>query len=244
MINPKVIIVIPARYGSSRLPGKPLLDIHGKSMIHHVYEQVSLVRGVSEILIATDNSEIYEEVLSFGGMPIMTSIHHQSGTDRLVEVSKSHRADIYINIQGDEPLVDPLNIEKLIDLMHVDEVLVGTLHQEINDIEASDPNNVKMVLSGSQVLYFSRAKIPFKRDENSIIPIFFKHIGVYGYKRSVLEHFSDLPMSCLEEIEKLEQLRFLENSISIHSSKVDFAFPGVDTYEGLEYVRSLLTNKD
>lgn len=243
MNKQKIVVVIPARLESVRLPGKPLLDICGKPMIQHVYEKALQVKDIAKVIVATDDRTIFDKVLEFGGNPVMTSPSHQSGTDRLVEVAKHIDADIYINIQGDEPLLDPESVNTLVDLMQSEDVGVGTLHHEISSEDAARQDNVKLVLSGNKVLYFSRAKIPFHRDGPKENNGFFKHIGVYGFRKNILDVFDSLPYSFLEQSEKLEQLRFLENGIPVHSVLVKCAFPGVDTIENLEDVRAIVSSE-
>ncbi|RQW87478.1 MAG: 3-deoxy-manno-octulosonate cytidylyltransferase, partial [Geobacter sp.] len=205
-----VVIVIPARFGSSRLPGKPLADILGKPMIQHVYERACAVRTAQRVVVATDDERVAETVRSFGGAALMTDPDHSSGTDRLVEVMEKVPADLYINIQGDEPLVRPEDIEKLIAGMLVDDsVAVGTLCHTLPAGEAHNPNAVKVVLDDNgDALYFSRAPIPFPRDDD-YTGVYLKHVGVYGYRNSVLEQYANLKQPMLEKAEKLEQLRLL-----------------------------------
>jgi len=237
----KVLIVIPARYDSSRLPGKPLADICGKPMIQRVYEQAIRVQGAYRVVIATDDERIRSAAESFGAECIMTSRLHASGTDRLVEVSQVIDADYYVNLQGDEPLVCPDSIELLINsLLNDEQVEVATLGHLIDSGEAKNPNNVKIVLSASNdALYFSRSLIPFPRD-GEFAP-YIKHIGVYAFKKQVLHSYNDLPESNIEGVEKLEQLRLLSAGRKIRVSIVAAAAPGVDTAEDLEVVRAIVS---
>lgn len=235
-----VAIVIPARYSSSRFPGKPLADILGKPMIQHVYEKAWAVKNV-EVIVATDDDRILEAVISFGGKGILTDATHISGTDRLVEVMSKVDADLYINLQGDEPLVRPNDIEMLINAMRTDESIeVGTLYHSINESQAQDPNTVKVVTSHSgRACYFSRSPIPFIRDKN--IPIDYKqHVGVYAYRKSVLERYSQLADSSIESAEQLEQLRLLDSDVDIFAFEVMKTGPGVDTPEDLQKVIAIL----
>ncbi|CAK0765144.1 3-deoxy-manno-octulosonate cytidylyltransferase (CMP-KDO synthetase) [Gammaproteobacteria bacterium] len=236
-----VIIVIPARFGSSRLPGKPLLDILGKPMIQHVVERASAVRSVCKVVVATDDERVAEKVRSFGGEVMMTNPDHASGTDRLVEVMAAIPGDLYVNLQGDEPMARSGDIDKLINGMMADEsVQVGTLYHACAIEEARNPNVVKVVLAANgDALYFSRALIPFPRD-NDTPGIYFKHVGVYAYRHHVLEQYGRLNPPLLEKMEKLEQLRLLHAGLKIRGFAVEPTGPGVDTPECLERVRALM----
>ncbi|WP_442489817.1 3-deoxy-manno-octulosonate cytidylyltransferase [Halomonas litopenaei] len=236
-----VRIVIPARYGSSRLPGKPLADIGGKPMIQHVFERATTIKGVAGVIVATDDERVLSAVESFGGQAIMTDPDHQSGTDRLVEVSRAFDADIFVNIQGDEPLFRPEDVEKLIDCMAADEsVDVATLYHNIDSAEARNPNSVKLVVNAKgDALYFSRSAIPYDRDGDGAS--FRKHIGIYSYRRSVLDQYGELEQPMLEAAEKLEQLRLLHAGFKIRTVEVEEAAAGVDTPECLERVRALVS---
>lgn len=239
----RVAIVIPARYGSTRLPGKPLADIAGKPMVQHVYERASKVRGAHAVVVATDDQRVADVVRGFGGVCVMTSPDHPSGTDRLVEVMTQVEADIYINLQGDEPLVRPADIEALAAGMIADAtVQVGTLCHPIEADEASNPNTVKVVLANNgNALYFSRSPIPYPRDGE--VADYLKHVGVYAYRRDVLSSYSSLPQSMLEHAEKLEQLRLMAAGYCIRAFKVEPTGPGVDTPECLEQVRALMSGQ-
>ncbi|MEM5537896.1 3-deoxy-manno-octulosonate cytidylyltransferase [Neptuniibacter pectenicola] len=239
----KTVIVIPARYGSSRLPGKPLADIHGKPMIQNVYEKAVQVDDVDHVVVATDDQRVYQAVTDFGGKCIITSTKHESGTDRLVEVMDSFPADIYINVQGDEPLIRPEDLNALVELMNDSAVQVGTLCHAIDAEEAENPNTVKVVFSNtSEALYFSRSPIPYARDCKAAK--YFKHVGVYAYRREVLSQYSSLENSMLESSEMLEQLRLMSSGIRLHVAQVEPTGPGVDTAECLERVRAILSGKD
>ncbi|MCX2692071.1 3-deoxy-manno-octulosonate cytidylyltransferase [Pseudomonas sp. DCB_CB] len=237
----RVAIVIPARYGSTRLPGKPLADIAGKPMVQHVYERALAVGNAHVVVIATDDSRVAEAVRGFGGKYVMTSPDHPSGTDRLAEVMTQIDADIYINLQGDEPLVRPTDIEALAAGMLADaSVNVGTLCHPINAHEAGNPNTVKVVLaSNGNALYFSRSPIPYPRD--SEVAAYLKHVGVYAYRREVLAAYADLPQPMMEHAEKLEQLRLMAAGYCIRAYIVEPTGPGVDTPECLEQVRTLMS---
>lgn len=243
-IDMQVVIVIPARFESSRLPGKPLLDIVGKPMIQHVVERAWAVRLAQQVVVATDDERIAERVHAFGGKVMMTDPSHASGTDRLVEVISKITGDLYINLQGDEPLVRPEDIDMLISGMQCDEsVAIGTLYHSLPATEAHNPNIVKLVLAANgDALYFSRALIPFPRDHDSEVT-FLKHVGVYAYRRHVLEKYGKLTQPMLEKTEKLEQLRLLHAGFKIRAFEVAPTGPGVDTPECLEYVRALMEKK-
>jgi len=238
-----VVIVIPARYGSSRLPGKPLLDIGGKPMIQHVYERAKEASFIDKVIVATDDQRIYDVVLKFGGECQMTDVNHSSGTDRLVEVSESVSASIYINLQGDEPLIHPDIIATLAKYMLDNEAVeVGTLCHSITEEESKNPNSVKVVVDNqNRALYFSRSPIPYPRSE--FVAKYLKHVGIYAYRREVLQNYNLLPSSMLEQSESLEQLRLLEAGLEIRVLQVDSAPSGVDTPECLEKVRSIVIDK-
>ncbi|WP_110689374.1 3-deoxy-manno-octulosonate cytidylyltransferase [Salinicola endophyticus] len=235
----KTVIVIPARYGSSRLPGKPLAEIAGKPMIQHVYERASEVSNVDAVWVATDDQRVVECVAGFGGRAIMTSADHVSGTDRLVEVMREVEADLYINVQGDEPLVRPADLERLAAEMAGvgPEVHVGTLCHPVSAEEAQSPNCVKVVLrENGDALYFSRSPIPFPREADEAS--YLKHVGVYAYRREVLEAYGRLTSPMVERAEVLEQLRLLHAGMTIRAVTVEPTGPGVDTPECLERVRA------
>ena len=239
-----IIAVIPSRYASTRLPGKPLVDICGKTMVQRVYEQVRKVELFDDVLVATDDQRIFDAVTAFGGKAVMTSEDCPSGTDRLIEVATANPADIYVNIQGDEPLIEPEIIEKLARVMQDDpELQMGTLCYPISAEQAQNPNVVKVVRAhNNNALYFSRSPIPFARS-GGIETAYFGHIGMYAYRRQFLLDFGKLPYSKLENTEKLEQLRVLEAGIAIRCLTVDAMAPGVDTPEDLEAVRRIIAER-
>jgi 3-deoxy-D-manno-octulosonate cytidylyltransferase len=239
----RILIVIPSRYGSSRFPGKPLADIHGKPMVQHVYERSCQSRCAHDVIVATDDLRIAHAVAGFGGKSIMTAIEHVSGTDRVVEVARRIKADIYINVQGDEPLIRPGDIDLLAQTMIDDpDCAVGTLCYPISIQEALDANTVKMIVSRTgNVLYFSRGLIPYISN-SSYSSNYLRHIGIYGYRADVLEKFNSLPVSALENREKLEQLRLLESDIPIKAVRTSPAGPGVDTPACLERVRKIMAD--
>ena len=236
----RLAIVIPARYGSTRLPGKPLADILGKPMIQHVYVRALQVPGATNVVVATDDVRVAETVQAFGGCWVMTSPDHPSGTDRLTEVMTQVDADIYINLQGDEPLVRPADIGQLAEGMFADPaVQVGTLCHPIEASEAVNPNTVKVVLaSNGNAMYFSRSPIPYPRTADKAR--YLKHIGVYAYRRDVLAAYAKLPQPMIEQAEMLEQLRLLAAGLCIRAFEVEPTGPGVDTPDCLERVRALM----
>ena len=232
----KIAIIIPARYGSSRLEGKPLLEVLGKPVIQWVYEQAKTVKAADDVIVATDNQEIFDTVKSFGGKVEMTSTEHKSGTDRIAEVISRHNEyDFIVNLQGDEPLISTENITTAINLLKNDSNAdISTLVREITDEkEAQNPNLVKCVFDvNNYAMYFSRSKIPYERNEGE--SKFYGHLGIYGYKRDALIKMTELPQTPLEQTESLEQLRALEHGMKIKVSVVDFVPVGIDTIEDLE----------
>lgn len=239
-----IIAVIPSRYASTRLPGKPLVDICGKPMVQHVYEHVRQVSLFDEVLVATDDERIVRTVTAFGGKACMTSPDCSSGSDRLIEVASSHPADIYVNVQGDEPLVEPSSIEKLAEVMLENpDIQMGTLCYPVSEQQAQNPNLVKVVRAhNGNALYFSRSPIPFPRS-GGIASSYFGHLGIYAYRREFLMNFGNLPWSSLENTEKLEQLRVLQAGIAIRVLEVEPSGPGVDTPEDLEEVRRIFMER-
>lgn len=239
--NPVVIGVIPARYGSTRLPAKSLAMIHGKPMIQHVYEKCLKAKLLSEILVATDDKRIFEAVINFGGNVVMTSKSHKSGTDRIGEAVKNIKCDIVVNIQGDEPMIAPGNIDKAIEPLVKDRnINVSTLCFKISDrTEINNPNVVKVVIdSHSNALYFSRSAVPFNRD--NINAEYFKHIGLYVYRKDYLMKLIGMKPSKLELTEKLEQLRILESGENIRVIKTKTDSHSVDTPADLKKIRKLI----
>ncbi|MCI0468663.1 MAG: 3-deoxy-manno-octulosonate cytidylyltransferase [Nitrospirae bacterium] len=243
------IVIIPARFDSTRFPGKPLCILKGKPLIQHVYEGVQGSKGVKDIFVATDSKEIYERVAGFGGKAVMTSRSHQSGTDRIGEaVSRLQgdgynidAGDIIINVQGDEPMVRPEMVEGLIKLMGDKRAAIGTLAKRISDdMEITNPNVVKVVFNEDGfALYFSRAPIPYHRE--CAYNMYFKHIGIYSYRRDVLTAFSKMSPTRLEQIEKLEQLRALERGCMIKVGITEVETIGVDTPQDMERVERCLS---
>lgn len=240
----RVALIIPARYASSRLPGKPLADLCGKPMIQWVYEKAQQVASASCVVIATDDKRIFDVVQGFGGWAMMTSSEHPSGTDRLVEVMQRIEADIYINLQGDEPLIRPEDVELLARGLLDDEcVEVGTLCHVIDANEANNTNSVKVVLGhDGDALYFSRLPIPYPHSPQAH-PGYLKHVGIYAYRREVLACYANLPASSLEQSEQLEQLRLLTAGVKVRAFQIEPIGPGIDTPECLEKVRAILDGK-
>ena len=235
----KAIAVIPARLASTRLPRKMLRGIAGKPLIGTVYEAVRSSPLLADVLIATDSEEILRVCREHGWKAQMTSPTHRSGTERVHEVSGREAADVYINVQGDEPLVRPEHIATLLKVMENPAAEVGTLMTPAAELDVANPNAVKVVtdLSG-RALYFSRATIPFDRD--STRPRYLKHLGLYAYRKPALDRFVTLPESLLEKSERLEQLRFLENGISIYVGETPHDSVGVDTEDDLQRVIEIL----
>ena len=237
----KTAIIIPARYGSSRLEGKPLLKVAGKSVIQWVYEKAKASKYADMIIVATDDERIYNEVKSFGGEVEMTSVDHKCGSDRIMELVSRHPEIAYIcNLQGDEPLIKPESIDEVIKNVKEDEQAdISTLIRVLtDDEEINNPNLVKCVIDKNNfALYFSRSKIPFER--NTGIAKFYGHLGIYGYKRAALEAMTTLEQTPLEKTESLEQLRALENGMKIKTSIVDFVPVGIDTREDLEKFKQI-----
>ncbi|MBP2665922.1 MAG: kdsB [Firmicutes bacterium] len=234
-----VVCIIPARYASTRLPGKPLLDIAGKPMIQHVVDRVRQAHRPSRILVATDDARIYSVVQDFGGEARMTSSAHTTGTDRLAEVAAAlPDADLILNVQGDEPLIPPQAIDALVDAFtDRPELQMATLMTPMEESEYNNPAAVKVVVSlDGHALYFSRSLIPFPRNRGGEWRCF-KHIGVYAYRRDFLLHYAALPPSPLETAESLEQLRALEHGYRIRVIETPFRSIGVDTAEDLAHVR-------
>ena len=241
----RVVAIIPARYNATRFPGKPLAFLKGKPLIQHVYEHASRARLVNSVFIATDDQRIYDGAVNFGGRVVMTSGRHESGTDRIAEAAAHIECDYVINVQGDEPFIEPQMIDDVVNLLYNDDrAAISTLAKKVTDIyEILSPHVVKVVMDDEGfALYFSRAPIPFHRDEwsdlNNIVlkgedRMIFKHIGIYGYRKEALIHFSSLKRSRLEEIEKLEQLRALNAGMKIKVKETTFDTFGIDTKEDL-----------
>ncbi len=241
----RAVAVIPARHASTRLPGKPLLDICGKSLIQRVWEIVSRARGLDDVVVATDDGRIADAVRAFGGTVRMTSPDCRSGSDRVREVAETLAADVYVNVQGDEPLLEPVAIERLLDVFAEDVgIQVATLCSRISEEQARSPHQVKVIRDhAGNALYFSRAPLPFVRERGESAE-FLGHVGIYAYRADILRGFASLPPSPLEQAEKLEQLRFLQAGIAIRVLEVPPMGAGVDTPEDLERVRAIIEERE
>ena len=241
----KLIAMIPARYGATRFPAKLMQDLCGKPVIVHTYQRVADTNLFDQVYVVTDDDRIENAIREVGGKVIRSQKEHNSGSDRLAEASKDLEVDIIVNVQGDEPFTDKENLQKVIDIFANDpqkNIAVASLMERIthpDDIE--NPNNVKVVVNKfNEALYFSRSVIPFLRDTNTKVP-YYKHIGIYAYRKDALQQFTQLPPSLLEETEKLEQLRYLENGFKIRLTVTDIPTIGIDTPEDLEKARKRLS---
>ena len=239
----KILGIIPSRYASTRFPGKPLALINGKTMIQRVYEQADSCEAIHRLVVATDHEAIFNHVKDFGGKPVLTGNKIRSGTERCFEAYKEIEKeeddfDVVINIQGDEPFIQPGQIEKVAKLFTDKKVEIGTLIKKTSsETELNDPNVVKVIKNLSdEAVYFSRAAIPYIRDKekndyNTVMV--YKHVGLYGYRTNILKQLVQLPESSLEKAESLEQLRWLENGFKIHTVETDKDIIGIDTYDDL-----------
>jgi len=243
----RILGVIPARYESSRFPGKPLIDIAGKSMIERVYRQCLKSSSLSKVIVATDDQRISDHVSSFGGNVVMTSNTHQSGTDRCAEVANNYpEFDVLINIQGDEPMIDPNQIDLLSKCFEDPKTNIATLVKKIStNEELFNENTPKVILNkNKEAILFSRTAIPFLRGKTRESWIehytFYKHIGIYGFRTNILQDLTKLPLSGLETAEALEQLRWIENGYRIHAAITDRESQAVDTPEDLEKLLKLI----
>ena len=241
----KILGIIPARFASTRFPGKPLIDIGGKTMIRRVYEQAKKAAKLSEVVVATDDERIADEIKKHGGNVVMTSDNHQSGTDRCAEAVKNVAGEwnAVINIQGDEPFILPEQINLLAALFENTEVEIGTLVKKLSDTaDLDNPNTMKVVLDiHGNGMYFSRSPIPFVRgaDKKDWLQknLFYKHIGIYGYRTDVLEKLTALPQGKLELVESLEQLRWLENGYKIRTAFTESEAISIDVPEDIEKLK-------
>ncbi len=239
-----ILGIIPARYASTRFPGKPLVDIAGKSMIQRVYEQAKKCAHLSEVIVATDDGRIFDHVTGFGGVAEMTSSDHQSGTDRCAEVAQKHpKYDVIINIQGDEPYIDPEQISTLISCFNDGDTQIATLIKKVlTDQELQNTNSPKVIVNKlSEAIYFSRSPLPHIRGQEAQNWLqhftYFKHIGIYGYRADVLQQITKLPVSTLEKAESLEQLRWIENGYKIKVAETELETYAIDTPEDLERLK-------
>lgn len=239
----KVLGIIPARFNSTRFPGKPLVVIDGKSMIQRVYEQASKSVLISEVIVATDDQRIFDHVKSFNGEVIMTAAHHENGTARCGEVIQHFSdVDVVINIQGDEPLIQPEQLDLVLELFNDNDaaIEIGTLVKQVDDEkEFNNPNRIKVVLdSEKNAVYFSRSPIPYRKTGGQ----FFKHIGIYAWRTEVLREILKLSPCGLEKTESLEQLRWLFYGFKIRTAETTLETPNVDTPEDLEAVLKVLNS--
>lgn len=239
-----VLGIIPARYGSSRFPGKPLLELKGKTMIQRVYEGASHSKMITTLVVATDDQRIFDEVIRFGGNVVMTGSEHVSGTDRCGEVLEKYKdIDVAINIQGDEPLIDFRQLDTLLQVFEKQEIQIATLGIKTNSMEdILNPNRIKIVVDkNDKALYFSRSPIPnfanYSKDPPDFYP-FLRHIGVYAYRANVLKELTQLLPTDLEKIESLEQLRWLFHGYPIHVAYTNIETPNIDSPEDVESVLS------
>ncbi len=241
----KLIAMIPARYGATRFPAKLMQDLCGNPVIVHTYQRVADTNLFDQVYVVTDDDRIENAIREVGGKVIRSQKEHNSGSDRLAEASKDLEVDIIVNVQGDEPFTDKENLQKVIDIFANDSqqnIAVASLMERItHPDDIANPNNVKVVVNKfNEALYFSRSVIPFPRDTNTKVP-YYKHIGIYAYRKDALQQFTQLPPSLLEETEKLEQLRYLENGFKIRLAVTDIPTVGIDTPEDLEKARQRLS---
>ena len=240
----KCVAIIPARLASTRLPRKVLREIAGKSMLARVYEAAHNSPLLQDVIIATDSDEVLQVARANGWNAQMTSTEHRSGTDRVYEVSQRVAADVYVNIQGDEPLARPEHLEALLKPMLRPEVMVSSIKTPCPPQDIDNPNAVKVVTDkNGRALYFSRSTIPFNRDRITGIE-YFKHLGFYAYRKPALDRFCHLPESRLEAAERLEQLRFLEDGIDIYVETTPFNTVGVDTEDDLKRVEEMILGRE
>lgn len=238
----KTVVVIPARYGSERFPGKPLALVHGKPMIQRAYEQSAQARNVAKVLVATDDERIQKAVEGFGGEVVMTRAGHPSGTDRLGEVAESlPDAELVINVQGDEPFVRPAQIEALAAAFENPEINLATLVRPSDGPEGLESPTIAKVVRDAAgfALYFSREVVPFIRDPRKYLPVYYEHVGMYAYRRETLLRLCALPEGMLEQAEKLEQLRWLENGYRIFTVETREETASIDTPQELEFVNQI-----
>lgn len=236
----KGVVIIPARYQSKRFPGKPLVLLKSKPLIQHVWEKAQKAKNIDKVIIATDNEEILQKVKDFGGECILTSPDIKSGTDRVAEVAMKTDYEIIINVQGDEPMIDPVLIDKAVEALNDERIPMVSIYEVWDDMEAfTDPNVVKVVIDKEGfALYFSRSPIPYSKENGK----FLRHVGLYGYKRDVLLKLVKLPQSNLEIKENLEQLRAIENGIRIKMIESDKKTIGIDTPEDIKKIERFLKN--
>lgn len=239
----RAIAIIPARLASTRLPRKVLREINGRPMLEHVYNAARACKALEDVIVATDSVEVADLCRSHGWHFQMTLPSHRSGTERVHEVSESALADVYVNVQGDEPLARREQVDALLTLMENVDVQVGTLKTPCTEEDRNNPNAVKVVTDlERRALYFSRATIPFDRDATHEVR-YYKHLGFYAYRKSALDAFVRWPESALESSERLEQLRFLDHGVAIYVAETPFDTVGVDTEEDLRRVEGMLRKR-
>lgn len=233
------VVVIPARQAATRLPNKLLLDLGGKSVIQHVYEKCKKASNIDLVIIAVDTQVLLEHCQAFCDTVILTKKEHQSGTDRIAEAITHINCNNVINVQGDEPFIDPILINEIASTTNADNYMVSAMHELYDDSEIHNPNNVKVVTDyNNKALYFSRSAIPFQR-EKTITNTYFKHLGIYGYTKKFLSVITTLPPSNLEETEKLEQLRVLQHGYDIKMILTEHEPIGIDTLEDYHNAKAL-----
>lgn len=242
----KVIVVIPARYGATRLPGKPLVQLAGKPMIQRVFERAKLAKTAHRVIVATDDDRILKAVEAFGGEARMTRSDHRTGTERVAEVAAHVEGEVFVNVQGDEPLLDPAAVDAAVHALLEDPpAMVATVATAIKTpADIMDPNVVKTVLDfDNNALYFSRAPIPWVRDSAAHLLVrHWKHLGLYVFQRDALLDYPTLPQGELERIEQLEQLRWMENGFKVRVAEVEHDAVSVDVPEDIARVEKLLEN--
>ena len=235
-----IVAAIPARYAATRFPGKLMQMLGNKTIIRHVYDNIVSTGLFNDVFVVTDSDIIYKEIKDSGGKVIMSKKEHESGSDRIAEAIAEMNIDVIINVQGDEPFIKKEPLEKLVHLFDDDSIQVASLRRKISKEEALNPNNVKVVTDKSgYALYFSRSIVPYQRDGKTNAE-YFLHVGVYAYKKDALIKFTKLPQSSLEKIEKLEQLRYLENGIKIKMAETDYNNIAIDTPADLEKAKNSL----
>ena len=235
-----IVAVIPARYAATRFPGKLMQMLGNKTIIRHVYDNTVSTGLFNDVFVVTDSDIIYKEIKDSGGKVIMSKEEHESGSDRIAEAVAEMNIDVIVNVQGDEPFIKKEPLENLVRLFNDDSTQVASLMRKISKEEAGNPNNVKVVTDKlGYALYFSRSIVPYQRDKKMNVE-YFLHVGVYAYKKDALISFTKFPQSLLEKIEKLEQLRYLENGIKIKMAETDYNNIAIDTPEDLERAKSSL----
>ena len=242
----KFICIIPSRYASTRLPGKPLADIDGEPMIQRVYEQAVQATKVEKVVVAVDNPKVYDTVVTFGGHAVMTREDHVNGTDRLAEaVGHFPDVDVVVNVQGDEPLIAPDVIDALCQAFEDDpDLAMATVATPMKEEEYNDPSAVKVIMNQhDEAMYFSRSLIPYPRNPFTAAIHPYKHIGIYAYKRDFLLQYAKMSQTPAEQVESLEQLRVLENGYKIKVIKTNHQFIGIDTPEDLQHIRNYFAHK-